>query len=515
MAIVSNIIDRVASYLGYVRAASGDVVRYEVRDSLYQINEMLYTGSIYQTNHNGGALERVLTTYFGDAYCNVNKYRIKPFLMPFKEIVETYQHVLPGTWGDGVSIADKVNGKPIADAIREPLAKLWASSNLDTEKSKIIRWAANFGTVGLRVTSNAANGLKPARVAINADHPSRLFNFEEDAEGNVTAVCLKYTLPINYGTLAEPSWEMVEVVETIDKAEFSRTYNAKEQLDDAQRANTLGFCPYVVLRHKDNGTPYGDWAYRGSEETVHALNWRITRQDKSIDRHQFPKWFGAAGGAAPITDVDMGDEAMTYVQTMPGTPPPILQAIVPQVNQTAAQAFWTELRDMLRGRQPELNLNDVKLLGNTSGEALAQILKPTEKVIGDARPAYWHAFTRAMQMGLSAGVQVNAWDLGTGSDADAAYRTGVEDFTFAPVPLLPATAQQLLVQAQASTAEAKAKLQNAQAGAAIGLPRNELWRIAGYSDQDIPKLTGEVRDQSTLPAEVGGATFPADTNAAA
>lgn len=509
--------ERLGNLLGFLRTP--EAAAFEVRGGIYSINEMLYGGRAYATRHNGGALEDILKTYIGSAFCDVNRNRIVPFLSPFKEIVDAYQYVLPGTWGNGVKIADTFDGKPINPKLLPALASVWRMSNLDTEKAKVVQWAANNGTVGMRVTARPADGERAARVAIAADHPSRLFNFEEDSEGNVTAVCLKYQLQVNRGTLADPDWETVEVVEEFTKDDFSVKHGDVQQLEDAARKNAMGFCPYVILRHKDNGTRFGDWAYRGSEEAVHRINWRVSRQDKSIDRHQFPNWFFTAGGDAPTTPIDMGDSKAWYVQSKQGTPPPSAEAIVPQIDQTGAQEFWMELRNMIRGRQPELNLNDVKMLSGVSGETLAQILKPTEKVISDARPGYWHGFTRALQMGVSAGVSVGAWDVGTGTGegaADAAYRAGLENFTFDPMtPLLPSTPQQELVKSQAKSADAKAKLQVAQSAKAIGLPTGEQWRLAGYTDAQIVKLKGELQKQSELPSTATGPTFPVDDGVAA
>ena len=67
-------------------------------------------------------------------------------------------------------------------------------------------------------------------------------------------------------------------------------------------------------------------------------------------------------------------ELRTYVQTVAGTPPPILQAIVPDLDQAGAQAFWMELRDMLRGRQPELRLTLLWTAECTSADPFSPLL---------------------------------------------------------------------------------------------------------------------------------------------
>jgi hypothetical protein len=504
MSILTATTDRIAAWLGYVKAKPEDVVRFESREGIYAYNQLAYDGTLYRPQNSGGMLEGILKTSIGSDFCDVNKNRIQPFFLPVQEIVEAYQYVLPGVFGDGVTIADAFDGKPIDPRLKDPIGRIWRASNLDTEKAKILRWGPNFGTVGLRVVARQKAGDRPARVSIVADHPSHLFNFEEDDEGNIVAVCLKYTKTINNtddgGTLADPVWQTVEVVEEITRDDFSLTFDGVQQLEDDARRNTLGFAPYVVQRHKDNGTPYGDHAYKGSEDTMHRINWRLSRQDKSIDRHQFPKWFAAAGGASPTTDVRMGEDDMTYVQTMEGTPPPILQAIVAQVDQKSAMDFVGRLYAMLRKRQPELALNDSELLANTSGEALEQALEPVKKKIADARPGYVHGFTRALQMAVSAGKTVGAWPIGGDED----YRAGRLNFAFGPMPLLPLTTAQRQQQAAADAAPDAARLDLATKAKALGLPQKEQWRKAGYTETQIAALLQERSDQPVLDTEDDG-----------
>jgi hypothetical protein len=298
------------------------------RVSVWELNQAMYDNTVYES-----ALpyrQHVLRTYCG---VRDGRGRIIGHFNPVKEIVETYQNVLPGTWGKEVRPVTPANGaeglqKPIGQDLVEALTRVWRDSNLDTEKTRIIRLAATFGTVGLRVSRIAGT----ERVAIQYDEPRRIFNPEEDSAGNVTGVCLKYKQPHNYGTLEAPDIQAVDVVEIITKDEFSKTINGEQQLKDVERKNTFGFCPYVLLRHQDNGTTFGDWAFRGSEAQIHDINWRITQQGRSINRGQFPKWFLTSGGPKPDTIDADGETSVWHVQTVPGTPPPSADAIVPKID---------------------------------------------------------------------------------------------------------------------------------------------------------------------------------------
>jgi hypothetical protein len=487
--------------------AERESVDWGTRSGVYAINELLYAGTVYATRHRGGALEDILKLYVGSAYIDVNRYKVWPHFMPFREIVDTYLNVLPGTFGQDITVAPQVDDEPVNPLLADPLSRIWRASNLDTEKQMFIRWCANFGTVGLRVSlrPQAQDEFAP-RPVVSVDHPSRLFNFEEDANGNVTAVVLKYGKAVNRNAgmkgLVEPQWETDEVVEVLTKDEFSLKVNDRETLAGDERRNLLGFCPYVLARHRDNGTPFGDWAYKGSEEVVHRINWRISRQDTSIDRHQFPKWFGAAAGKAPTSTIKMGDTDLTYIQTIENSPPPVLKAIVADVNQLDSRVFWMELRDMVRGNQPELNLNDVKMLAGVSGETLAQILKPTEQAILSVRPAYDHALIRALQMALSAGVVSGAWDLGTGigttTASDNAYRQGLENFAFQDRPALPLTTFQKQQQATANTSDKTAKFALISAAQKAGLDTQTALE-QGLSAEDVATVMQRKATQDTIP----------------
>jgi hypothetical protein len=513
MSLLSATASRIANLFGYIKAKEEDRVDYGNRENQYRVNRLLYSGDIYATRSGNGALEDVLSTFVGAQYTNVNKHRIFPFFLPFREIVDTYQNVMPGTWGEGVQVADEVDGKPVNPKLTPALAQVWKDSNLDTAKGTLIQWAANFGTVGLRITASEAQGNSPARAVIQPDHPSRLFNFEEDSRGNVVAVVLKYSQPVNFGTLVDPDWQNVDVVETFDKDEFSRTQNGKQTLEDGQRRNTLGFCPYVILRHRDNGTAYGDWAYKGSESVVHRINWRISRQDKSIDRNQFPRWFGAGAGDKPES-VAMDDDRMTWVKLHPDSPNPLLQAIVPDLDQASTQAFWQAMRDMLRGRQPELNLNDMQLIANVSGDAMAQAKAATEKAILDVRPGYLHAVNRSLSMATSAGIAVGAFDIGTGTgpeNADKAFRDGLENFAFQPMPALPLTPAEKEAKAKADVAERLAKFELAAAAGKAGVSKREQLRVYGYDSAMANRIIGEkaledVEQAASTPNRAGGAS---------
>jgi hypothetical protein len=468
------------------------------RTNTYDLNASMYDNTLYQAYRDW-----VLTTFFPQVTNRVPISLVGHF-NPVKEIVDLYvSNVLPGVWGDGVEVDPLVDGKPVNPKLADPLRRIWRDSNGDTLKSVATRHAANLGTVGFRVrrTPETVPGdLSTSRVRIEVDHPVRLFNIEEDSQNNVTAVVLKYEIQRNFGTLTDPDYQSVEVIETLTRDEFSQTIGGREQLTADQRRNPYGFCPYVILRHKDNGTQFGDWAYKGSEQVIHAINFRISQQDRSIGRHMFPKWFMAAAGDKP-TELDVGGgEKASYVKLSQDGPAPMLQAIVPTIDFAASLAIiGAEMKWMAR-RQPEMAVGDLELFANLSGESMAQALKKAESAIFDVRPAYDHAFIRALQMALSIGMTdgLPAYDVGGGTgegSGDRAYQQGLETFQFKPRPALPQTPAQQIAQAQAGIAEQSARLATAKLASNVGVDTQTTLEIGGFDEATAQEIIRRKRTQ--------------------
>lgn len=497
MGILGNMTDRFFGMFGYFRSDANTRANvYSARVASFAANEMMYDNTIYQFGMRG-----IMSECLGWNEADFDTKRIPNIaghFNPAKEIVDTYQNVMRGTWGKELKVTPQDQNATLPTPLADALTKIWRDSNLDTAKQSLQQWCANLGTVGMRPVSDPDT----QQIRIHIDHPSRLFTIEEDPQGNAESVVLKYKKPHNYGTALEPDFQMMEVIEQINKDEFSMTFEGVEQIADDARANTFGFCPYVIQRHKDNGTLYGDWAYKGCERIIHDINYKISRQGRSIDRHLFPNWFSAASGVAPKS-FDLEEEKMTYVQQPSGAPTPILEPLVAKIDHANAQSFWMELRDMLRGRQPELTINDVRLLAGISGETLAKVLVPAEAALLSVRPGYEHAIIRVLQMALSIGCDLSLWDIGAGMGAgagDRSYKTGKEEFVFADRPALPQTVYDKVQQANADTAEQSAKLDVANKAGGIVDQQKQL-ELAGFKPKEVTDIMHRKNTVDVIPTE--------------
>jgi hypothetical protein len=294
----------------------------------------------------------------------------------------------------------------------------------------------------------------------------------------------------------------VEIEELIGKQRFSQFVDGAQQLEPDQQRNALGICPYVPIRHtRRNGELFGRHAYDGSERAIHGINWGLSQVDEATARAIQTTLF-MTGAGDPPDPITLGWLTAIYVKLANGTPPPDMKYITPQLEIGPVGEFITGNIEKLYTRQPELILNALKLLSGTSGETLAQVLKPVEAAVLRARRMYEDSVVRAIQIALSSGVLLGLWNLGTGTGtADAADRAyddgqGVEAFRFASRPALSPTTAQLIAQATADNADKTAKVAlMAQLENVTVLSDAEKLREVGYTDQQIAKIQDEIANQ--------------------
>lgn len=477
------------------------------REEGYRYREAFYDNTIYLRGNRAsvtspGFVDSILKNDLGVMECD-KAFRLNGYYNPIKEIVEAYAGIFPGNWGDtdGVRVADKVDGKDVNPKLvqSDALGQLWRWSNLDTEKQKLLEWGPNLGTVGLRVYGKDDPDPKKRRVYIGIDHPRTIVDFVEDRLGNVEWVKLADRIPDPNRKPDDATHRYVSVIEEMTATTISRKIDGVEQLTGEQLENKSGFCPYVILRHLDRGRPFGAWAYLGTEPMIHGVNYLLSLLPESLRRVVFANWFVTAGGPPPTNMPLLDGTKVAYVQSMPDTPPPSMEALVAKIDYPGImQVIERNLRN-IRNRQPETNFYNIEVIPTVSGEALQQFRAPTEKRIGDARPNYHHAMRRAMQMGVSYMVGMKLVDLGAGMGTteaiDKSFNGGLMDFAFADAPLLPLTTFQKLQNLQLAQAPMDAKLSTARAAKGVVSDKHILTSIMGHSEADAQKILDEKSKQ--------------------
>lgn len=505
------LIGTLSRFLGLSRsitlAEQGVAWEWEDRRVDYAMWESAYANTIYDLQANGGFREVVLKYHLG-IDCTPASTDV-PLLIgyynPVKQIVDVYQNMLPGQYGVDISVAEKVDGKPVnpvlIDPQKDPLGLLWRQSNLDTTKQVLQRWGANLGTVGMRVVGRTADQPQDRRVTVQFDHPSRIVDYAVDDRGNATRVRLEYIQTIGFAKEARD----VEVVEEYDEESFSITYDDAQQLEPEQRVNPLGFCPYVVYRFDDDGKGgFGRPCHDGTQVIIDAINWALTNQGESIYEHEWPQWFLTASGPAPV-QVNMGKGKVWYVPTVAGGVPPSAEAIVPQIDYASVSEFIDKRKAEVRERQPETALGSLETVSGLSGESYAKLLLSTEQKVMAARTNLQHALKRAAQMAFSYQILYGMTDFGTGTgsreSADRAFDAGKLDFEFAPAPVLPLTAADKSLQIDVETKRRGIDLANASTLQRLGLPDDEVLKEAGYTDEEIATIKIMKATEGVVPTE--------------
>jgi hypothetical protein len=441
---------------------------WQTRRDDYRRWATLYDNAIYDDQALGGSRETIITDVLKKTDTTLP---LHGFFNPMGVIADAYQQVMRGKFGRDIKIVAasaaedqqpaETQANPLNPAVVKPLSDVWRWSNLDEQKDVFQYWAANLGSVGLRVEAKvqgrdgAELDASKRRVRLVPVHPGEIVDFNEDAQGNVTDVLLEYT--ILQGELGEKR-EDVTYRELLGKDQMVKF---RDEVEIESIPNALGVCPFVLLRHRDVGREFGVPSHFGTETIIHHINWLLTRMGISVDRHVFAKWFAAAGGAPPV-NFDLGDTSVAYVQTGPGDTSPKLEAIVAKLDFVGIYQVLLGLIAHVRHRQPELTLAYLEALSGQSGETIAKLLIPFEQRILAARTRYEHALVRGLQMGLSWGVLTGMWDLGSGvgdkAKADAAYQRGLEDFAFNERSALPETVFDKINRAKADAAPMQAKV---------------------------------------------------------
>jgi hypothetical protein len=466
----------------------------------YRVRDLMLDGTVYAPRRGtaGGGYLWDIQRALGKP-CDADAPPILPYYNPVPAVVGCYQNAVGGRLGEELKVEDP-NGDPLKRAVEDAIRRVWRWSNLDASLEELTTLVANQGTAGIRVVSE---GGPDPRVYLRFDHPGAIADAEEDARGNLVNVLLRYQTYFQEN-LGDP-YTPVEVEELIGKQRHSQLIGGVQQLEADQQRNALGVCPYVVIRHaRRTGEFFGRHAYDGSEMPIHGINWGLSQVDEATARAINETVFMAGAGDAP-DEMQLGRLTAMYVKLSNGVPAPEMKYIVPQLAIGETGESIVRNVELLYTRQPELILNALKLLSGTSGETLAQVLKPVEAAVLRARRMYESAIVSAVQIALSAGVLLGLWDLGTGTGtADAADRAydggqGPEAFRFADRPALPPTPQQMLTTAQASVADKQAKATLAKS--AVAVSDRERLRLAGYTDAEIEQIESEKADQDVLDSE--------------
>lgn len=494
MNLTRNLIGRLLGYSG--ESVDGMyTLSWQDRRQEYRRADQFYDNTLYSSEYDCNLRREIFRDVVGREIND--RAELLPHFNPVANIVDAYQHSMRGTFGREIKVENE--GEPLNATVEDAIKSIWKDSRLDDRKEAYQHYAANYGCAGLRVQA-VRNDAGEVSIRVIPTTPSEIIDIEETDTGSLTSVLLEYQ--VLSGPLGEDR-EFVTYRELLTKETFSRWKVRDEKGTKETLPNELGVCPFVLCRHRDKGRKpsqngeFGLSAYHGSDDLIHLINIRMSQCGLSIDKALWAKWFAAAGSAEP-EEFPLEGTKVVYLQMAPDDPPPVFKAMVEPIDFANALKQIDLLMKTLIQRQPEMVLDNLEALSGQSGETITKLLVPVESRITTARQKYESPLIDAIRIGLSFGVLMGKWDLGTGinsrESADRAYRSGIEDFNFNSRPALPQTPADIKAQAESKFAESKAGLDAARAGSGI-VPNEEQLRVAGYSEDDAKKLAAEVAAQ--------------------
>jgi hypothetical protein len=393
----------------------------------YRVYEAYYHNHIYERLAEGGFRDQINAALGEHAARD-----LAGLYNPVGRAVDLYRHTLAGDFGDDITLDPQRSNMALLD----PLQHIWRWSNINQWKRLATEYAANLGTAGLRiVASNPVQGEK--KVFLKLEHPSLIVDVADNGRGDVSGIVLQYEQRTGLGDAADT----VTIREEQTKAQIVlyRVDTGGKLTEINRYDNDLGVVSYVLLWHKPTGTPFGANCYYRQRGALDRLNALLTHIDLQIHDHVNATWI-VAGQGKPPERFTVGGREIIYFNTANGSAPPDVQAMVANLSLADAIARAKQQQDWIADELPELKATSGQFLSGQSGETVAELRKPAEDALRDARDNLEDGLIRAQKIALSWGVLMNLWDLGTGTGtreaADRAFQSGREDHRFNKRPLL-------------------------------------------------------------------------------
>lgn len=436
---------------------------WDERKQLYDLWTGYFDNSVYDRTAEGGQRD-LINASLGNAWSS----DLAGLYNPVSEVVDLYLHIFGGSFGDEIR-AESQNA-----AVLPALAQVWEWSNINIEKRRICRMPATYGLCGLRIVARDAPAPANRRVYIRAEHPNTIRDMILDDRGNVETIQLEYDITAGLAEDAETltirellekdrirTWRVNgSIVQPFDIGGFIADgmpvseINAYARVEGADYPNALGVTPYVICYHDQGNDEWGRNCFYKARVAIDRYNSLISHTDIQIHEHVRATWLVAASGAAP-EEFDFSGRKVIYVDQRQGGTPPMVQALVANLDLNGAIAQSKVQLDAIEDKLPELKATAGRFLSGQSGETVAELRKPAEEKIQAARDLSEDALVRAQKIALSWGILLELFDLGTGMGtreaADRAFREGREDHKFNKRPLLTAEHPANGSQAAAST----------------------------------------------------------------
>lgn len=450
----------------------------ESRLTRYDLLWALYGNAAYTD------LIRVLQRYQTDR----RFYRyIRGIYNPARRIVEFYvQHVAGGV----LSTRPGQGALPIEteiEPLRAAIGQVWQWSNWQSKKSVMVRHGAALGDSFLKIVDDTAR----QKAFVQVLWPGIVSAAEHDDYGNVVAYTIEYTATDDRGSY--------RYKETCDKTKFATFRDGQPfAYGDAPAtwANPYGFVPMVHAMHLDLGGEWGAVPHHATMDKVHELNDQASLLNDQVRKAVNVPWafIGVDPGDISLTS---GQDDVPILAIKGATKNEVeLKALLYEIDIEHALANIQAQIEEIERDHPELTIRKLReQVRDVTGRAVRLIFDDAERLVVEARANYDDGQRRALQMAMSIagfrgyGPEFEGMDLGT-------YAAGGLDFTFGERPVLPED------EAEKTQADLQ-RAQAAQAKMAAGVPRRQIWREMGYTDEDIARMEGEAAEQAASEDNIG------------
>lgn len=371
----------------------------------------MYTNNLFDRNQYGGIRDQ-LNEMLGS--CRVPD--LVGMINPAERIVEFYQHIWRGDWGDELKPEEET-----PEDIAEALKILWADSQMNRRKQMILRLGACMGTVGLRVHVRPED----RKTVLRYIDPRDIHEVVLDDDWNVEYIKLVYA--------RLKGQKVVNYTEELDRNSFKRWEDGTPVITTP---NELGETPVVIINHIDNpdDPAFGLSSFHGSVPVIIHATAVVAHLLVQIHRHVRPLWTISGTGEAPerIKTDDTSFLMLNNTGITGDHAPVTIEPLVAPLDFAAAMTVVEKVITELRARQPELVVTDGDAgpRSNTSGELIAQLRQPTSDRLKMARTNYDEGYVKASKIAMR-------WMQKMGDPK--APKTEMLDWKFECRPALPLT----------------------------------------------------------------------------
>ncbi len=403
---------------------------------------------------------------------------MRPIYNPATRLVDFYGDLLwPGSLPSALQI--QTDNEKITPLIEQ----IWQWSNWSIEKDTAARWFPMFGSMFIKVSTNADSN----RVFLQNIKPRFVTDMDIDERGYLTWIRLD--LPQTTRN-AEGKLETVQRTEVWEKQRY-RIWTHKKTpetpLNELGKTETdkvltgYDFVPIVYQPFKSIGDERGVGVYTLHIDKIDEIARMSTRLHQMLFRYGRPTWAtvrsGVGADSRPLPPVQIGgarpntlerDES-DEILNLPGATD--IKSLVAQLPYDQALSILGDQLTQLERDLPELVYGRIQESTDLSGVALRYLLEGAINRLTVARGNAEAALIRAHQMALTIGQSIgidNFRNVGTFENGDFAH-----EFVERPVLQMPLAEQAQTLQTYTSA----------------GVPVEIAAKLIGWTQEEIDELT--------------------------